>query len=149
MRHSTKKKLFAVFIILTFALSSLAYVGSVFTGGPQQQATIPDSFVIEGKLNSETESSLVQRGFTSLRYYYDSSNPLAGFVDLLPYNTRTNTDQQQLIVQKIPANKTSVSIITANDAEDIGNATAQNVMQALCRLLTITPLECVALNATG
>ncbi len=150
MKNSTKKKIFAGFIILTFAMSSLAYVSTIFTGSPEESFRPLNSFVVEGRLAQETENRYVQAGFTSLRYYYSANyNPLAGFADLLPYNTRTNTDQQQLIVQKIPANETYVSIITANAIENIDNVTQQNVMDALCRLLTVTPLECVALNVTG
>jgi len=150
MKQSTKKKLFAVFIIFIFGMSSLAFVATIFTGGglPQQQEFKPlESFVVEGPLDARTENRYVQSGFTSLRFYYDN-DAFLGFVEQLPAMTATNTGQQQLIVQKILANETYIEIITVNAAEDVRNVTQENILAALCRLLTVTPLECVALNLT-
>lgn len=150
MKRSTRNKIFAGFIILTFALSSLAYVFTIFTGGglPQQQEFKPlQSLVVEGHLDQRVESAYVQGRFTSLRFYY-SDDSLISFVDQLPYVTRTNTDQQQLIVQKIPANETYASIVTLNGNEEVRNVTRENLIVALCRSLTVKPLECVTLNLT-
>lgn len=150
MKQSTKKKLFAVFIIFTFGMSSLAFVATIFTGGglPQQEEFKPlESFVVDGPLDSRIESTYVRAGFTSLRFYHDN-DAFLGFVEQLPYVTRTNTEQQQLIVQKIPANETYIEIITVNAVEELRNVTRENILVSLCRLLTVTPLECVALNLT-
>ena len=151
MRQDTKKKLFAVFIIVTFAMSSLAFVATIFTGGglpPQQEFKPLESFVVEGPLNPQIEDKYVRAGFTSLKFYYNDDS-LLSFVEQLPYLSRTNADQQQLIVQKIPGNETYISIVALNGAEEVRSVSKETIMEAVCRLLTVTPLECVALNATG
>lgn len=151
MRAPTKKKLFAGFIILTFVMSSIAFVSSIFTGGglPQQQEFKPlESFVVESKIDTKIENVYLQGGFTSLRFYY-SNDKLLSFVEQLPYITRTNTDQQQLIVQKIPANETYVEIVNANADEEIRNVSKENIVTSLCRLLTVTPLECITRNVSS
>lgn len=151
MKADTKKKLFAIFIILSFALSSVAFVFNLFGGGglPQEQQFKPlDSFLINGRLDSRTETAYVQAGFTSMRYYYDS-DALLYFIDQLPQMTSTNTGQVQLIVQKIPANETYAEIVTLNDAEEVRDVTGQNIVAALCRLLSEKPLECIQLNVSA
>lgn len=149
VKRDTKKKLFAGFIIFTFALSSLAFIATFLTGGglPQQQEFRPlQSFIVEGPINPQTESRYVQAGFTSMRFYYNSGE-LLSFVEQLPQTTKTNTGQQQLIVQKIPDNETRVLLIALNGEEEITDVTRDNIVGALCRVLTVTPLEC-AFNAT-
>ncbi len=150
MRQPTKQKLIVVFIVLTFGMSTLAYIITSFTGGvPAQTEFKPlENFVVDGAINDVTENAYVQAGFTSMRFYYNT-DALLSFIEQLPYMTRTNTDQQQLIVQKIPANETYVSIITANDAEEIRNVSRERIFTKLCEILTVTPLDCIALNING
>lgn len=148
MKNDTKKKLFAVFIAFIFLMSSIAFVTTLFTGGgiAQQQEFKPlESFVVEGPLDQRTESTYVQGGFTSLKFYY-SNDALLGFVEQLPGITATNTGQQQMIVQKIPANETYMSIVSLTASEEIRNLTKPNIVETLCRVLTVKPLECIKLN---
>lgn len=150
MRQDTKKKIFAGFIIFTFVMSSLAFVITIFTGGGlphQPEIKQLDSFVVDGQIDSRLEDQYVRSGFTSFKFYYD--NPaFLGFVEQLPVMTATNTGQQQLIVQKIPANETYISISALNGYEEIRNLTTVDILAALCRLLTVPPLECATLNFT-
>lgn len=134
------------FIIFTFSFSSLAFF---FTSSvPVEEFRPLENFVIDGELDAKTESVYVQNGFTSLKFFYNDTN-LIDYVNQLPELTMTNTNQVQLIVQKIPGKETFLVINNRNNQEELRNITRSSIFLSLCRLLTITPVECGLLNRTG
>ncbi|MBI2075639.1 MAG: hypothetical protein HYT72_00130 [Candidatus Aenigmarchaeota archaeon] len=146
MRKSTQQKIMVAFIIFTFSFSSLAFF---FTSSvPVEEFRPLENFVIDGELDAKTESVYVQNGFTSLKFFYNDTN-LIDYVNQLPELTMTNTNQVQLIVQKIPGKETFLVINNRNNQEELRNITRSSIFLSLCRLLTITPVECGLLNRTG
>lgn len=134
------------FIIFTFSFSSLAFFFT--SSAPAEEFKPLENFVIDGELDAKTESVYVQNGFTSLKFFYNDTD-LIDYVNQLPELTMTNTNQVQLIVQKIPDTETFVSIKNYNNQEELRNITRSGIFLSLCRLLTITPVECGLLNRTG
>ena len=134
------------FIIFTFSFSSLAFFFT--SSAPVEESRPLENFVIDGELDAKTESVYVQNGFTSLKFFYNDTN-LIDYVNQLPELTMTNTNQVQLIVQKIPDKETFVSINNYNNQEELRNITRSGIFSSLCRLLTITPVECGLFNRTG
>ncbi len=148
MKKTTKQKIMVAFIILTFSFSSLAF----FFQPADETGKINtlESFVVEGRLDERTESVYVQNGFTSMKFFY-SDSALLEYVSQLPEITSTNLGQMQLIAQKIPDNETYATITSNSGSEEIRNVTREALLSSLCRLLTITPLECGLgnVNKTG
>jgi hypothetical protein len=137
MRKQRKQMLMVLFIVLIFGMSSLAFVVNFAT--PETKVTKLDTFVIDGEVNENLEYQYIQRGYTFMRYYYADTVP--DYISQLPEIFVTNTNQKQLFVLKIAANDTYVSIRSANNEVSI-NATEEDIFDALCSTLMVTPSEC-------
>ena len=135
-------------IIIIFSMSSVAYVITSFTQPYQGNDDSIDSFVIDGELSPEQEQLALQNRFTIVKYYY-SSPELMSFIEKIPDNFKTNVNQVQAIVEKIPTNGTSYVYIVGpfNDVE-IEELTQDNIYNALCDTLASPPLECGLRNLT-
>ena len=134
-------------IIIIFSMSSVAFVITSFSQPPPADNTI-DTFVIEGELDPDLELMALQNRFTIIKYYY-SSNELMSYIEQIPENFKTNTNQIQAIVEKIPTNGTSYIYIIGpfNDIE-LEELTQNNIFNALCDTLASPPLECGLRNIT-
>jgi len=145
MKVENKKRLFAIFIILTFALSTIAFVivgitgRSNFFGNQQQQFKPLEGYVIDGDIDATTEANYVNRGYTFLKFYYNETPP--AFIDLLPESLLAE-NQPQLFVIKIKDQRNYARIINFNTYKEITNLTEDNVIDELCNSLIVIPLEC-------
>ena len=141
MRKSTKNKLFVFFVIITFGMSSIAFVTTSFFTPPQEEIKPLESFVIEGEVNPLVEERYLQSGFTWMKFYYSEADPmLVAYIDSLP-EQYADGSQPQMVVQKLQANSTYITIKGQNGEKEI-NATEAEVFSALCELLYVTPPEC-------
>ncbi len=155
MKRSTKKMIFVIFILITFIMSSIAFVVINLGGGlgNQQQAEIKplETFIVEGDIDPRLEQAYLQGGFTFLKYYRSEKNEdVDRYLDTLPDLTITTSNQKQLFVQKINSSDTKM-IIRGPYGETLlttGNITRNSIFETLCRTLLVTPIECV-LNVTS
>lgn len=69
MKNSTKQRLFALFIILVFGGSTLAFAVD-FTVAPEKKEQMPD--VVEGPLTDSEEAPYLQQNYLVVRYFYSS-----------------------------------------------------------------------------
>lgn len=144
MKKSTANKIIVVFIIFIFFSSSFAFFIIGFGGSAstqQNQFTPLENFIVDGELDSFTESVYFQNGFTILKFYY-SDQSLISYADQLPNLFQTNNGQTQLIVQKIPSEKNEVHISSLNGEETIENPTEPTLFDALCKIVLLMPIEC-------
>jgi len=153
MKKSTKKLLMALGIILIFGMSSIAFVATGLLGGAQNtnKFTPLESPVVEGELAPIYESTYVGNGFTWIKFYHtNATQEFLSFMDSLPQSFTTTGGQFQIIVQKINSkylNETNYMIITSNAGqESFSDVSEQKVFDSLCRLLTVTPIDCTLAN---
>lgn len=142
MNRATKKRLMALIIVLTFGLSSVAFVVSGITGSliNTQQFKPLEGYVLEGEINPYVESQYIQNGYTFLKYYYTSEVP--EYINAMPTSFPTNDGQIQLIVVKIKSSEDFVTISSINGAKEIKNITQETIINDLCNSLLVTPVEC-------
>jgi len=123
-----------------FFMSTIAYVITSAINPPEEKEELKE-FVIEGELDPATEDEYLRGGFTSMKFYY-SNQDLIFYVDNLPDYLKTNRNQPQLIVQKIPSNETFAVITGPYGEEELRNVTQNSIFNALCDILLDTPVEC-------
>lgn len=141
MNRATKKKLMVLGIVLTFTLSSIAFVVTGVTGSITQQQFKPlQGFVLEGDVDPYVESVYIQNGYTFLKYYYSSQAP--EYVNTLPETFTTKTGEVQLIVVKTRSPEDFATISNINTNREIKNVTQESIISALCDSLLVTPVEC-------
>jgi hypothetical protein len=148
MKKSTKKLLMSLSIILIFGLSSIAFVATgIFGANPEQNQPKQVKPVFEGEVDQQTENAYIQKGFTWLKYYYTGFDlELSTYIDSLPQIFQTPNGQTQMIVQKLDKaylNETNYIIVESLAGSDEFPASINNITDTLCRLLTITPAECM------
>ena len=141
MKKITKQRIGVLMVASIFFMSTIAYVITSTINPPEEQAEELKEFVIEGELDPETENEYLRIGFTSMKFYY-SNEDLIFYIDNLPNYLRTNKNQIQLIVQKIPSNETFTIITGPYGEEELRNVTQDSIFNALCRILSVTPVEC-------
>jgi hypothetical protein len=150
VKKQTKKTIMSLAIIITFALSSIAFVFSGFLSPQQQtdQMKPLTSFVVNGDINPQLEQRYLSAGYTFLKFYYNSTiDPsLVAFVEQAPDTFKTNDGQIQLIVQKYEANENYASIFNINGQNDYYNITHDEVFQGICTQLLATSYECALIN---
>lgn len=136
--------LMALFIVIIFGMSSLAFVVLYGTGPvePQQQQNTLDSFVIDGDINQALEFEYINKGYTFLRFYYVDNEPLLSIVEQIPDTYPTNLNQRQVFVLKIPSNETYMKISNLNGENEIYNITNEKIFDIMCENLIVTPSEC-------
>ena len=99
------------------------------------------SFVIDGELDTLTESEYYRKGFTIMKFYY-SDNSLVDEVSQLPEMSRMPDGSYQLIVEKIPDSDTYARIAGPYGEEEIRNVSSQTILESLCNTLYYPPIEC-------
>jgi len=155
MRKSTKKAIMALAIVLVFGMSTIAYVVTSVSNPVQQEEELQllESYVIDYELNYRTESEYILNGFTIFKFYYadQADTSILSYIDQLPNIFKTDNNQIQLIVQKLPANTTYANIVNYYVIEEIVNLTEENIFDSLCDSLLSSPLECglKQVNYTG
>ncbi|MBI2578532.1 MAG: hypothetical protein HYW26_02350 [Candidatus Aenigmarchaeota archaeon] len=144
-----KKRLFALFIIGTFILSTIAFVFVGLAGrAPEQErqkAKTLTSYVIAEDVDSATEAEYVSRGYTFLKFYYNETAPL--FLDGLPSAMMAGNDMQ-LFVLKIRDTQNYARIVNVQNDVELKNLTEENITNELCIRLIVTPLECSLRNVS-
>ncbi|MBI2233355.1 MAG: hypothetical protein HYU56_05545 [Candidatus Aenigmarchaeota archaeon] len=145
MNRTTKKRLMVLAIILTFAFSSIAFIVTGITGSVTQQEFKPlESVVVDGEVDSYTESVYVQKGYTFLKFYYTDSAPQ--YINDLPSTMATTNGETQLIVVRVQSTENFAAISNLNGAVEVKNTTQENIVDALCKSLMVTPVECTFIN---
>ncbi len=147
MKKITKQRIGVLLVASIFFMSSIAYVFTSAITPPEETNELKE-FVIEGELDPAIENEYLRVGFTIMKVY----NPDPGiisYVDNLPDYLRTNDNQIQLIVEKIPGNETYAVVTGPYGEEEITNVTRGNIFDSLCNILLITPLECGYEEITG
>jgi hypothetical protein len=153
MKKSTKKFAISLFIILTFGLSSIAYVVTSFVNPSTQEnpsAKQLSSYIVDNDVDPLTESTYVQNGFTWVKYYYENlDQKYLDFLQGLQETFSTPSGQKQIVIQKINSkylNETSYVIITSPAGQESFSPDRNSAVSSFCRLLTITPIECTFRN---
>jgi hypothetical protein len=153
MKKSTKKIVMSLFIILIFGLSSIAYVATSFFGPKENtQQNSVQSYFIDGNIDIQTENTYVQNGYTWIKFYSNGNdNEFLAFVKNLPNTYTIPSGQHQIIVQKMSTqvDETYILIESLQGQERVGPE-ANSTVDALCKLLTIPPVECAlkSINTT-
>ena len=133
-------------------LSSIAFVATGLLGFNQQtqQAKQLSSPVVEGEVDTLTESTYIQNGFTWVKYYYEQPDQnFLFYIQSLPQVYALPSGQTQLIVQKINTkylNESSYVIITSPQGQESFQPDIRRIAEAMCKLLTVTPFECLLKN---
>lgn len=155
MKKETQRTLMSAAIIITFALSSIAFVfGGFFNGGGQVTAKTQskqlDSYVLTGEVDPQTMQSYVDAGYTFMKLYYNSSidQKIIVFAEQAPATFTTPTGQNQLYVQKIEGPTNYVTLVNANGSDDYYNLTQDEIFNALCTRLMAASPECAIQNLT-
>ena len=140
MKKITKQRIGVLIVASIFLMSTIAYVFTSSINPPEESEAL-EEFVIEGELDPAIENEYLRVGFTIMKVYNPDSG-IISYVDSLPNYLRTNDNQIQLIVEKIPGNETYAVVTGPYGEEEITNLTRGNIFDALCNILLITPLEC-------
>ena len=144
--NKERKRFFALFIIGTFLLSTIAFVitglGSTFFA-QNQQPKVLTSFILSEDIDQVTEQDYVGKGYTFLKYYYNEQPP--AFLDALPDAFRAGNDVQ-LFVVKIQDSKNYARIVNVNNYFEVNNLTEDGIISELCNRLMVTPVECSLRN---
>ena len=150
MKKDTKKQLMALFIVLIFGLSSIAFFFTSFFGGlNQQQATTNplDKFVLDGQIDSKVEDAYYKSGFTWMKVYYtDKNEKLYSVVEQLPDIFKAPNGQTQLVVQRLQSNSTFISIYSVNGKEEVTSTDENEIVSKLCSIVVLPPADCAFLN---
>jgi len=154
MRKDTKKQVMALFIVLIFGLSSIAFFFTSFFGGStQQQNDIKplEKFVLDGQVDSRVEDAYYRSGFTWMKVYYsDKNDRVYTTVEQLPDLFKTPDGQTQLVVQRLQANSTLISIYSVNGREELLiDADENEIISKLCSVVVLPPADCAFLNQTN
>ena len=145
----------ALFIVIIFGMSSIAFVFLSNTGTTeeQQQQTMLTDFVVEGDVTEALEFQYTRNGYTFLRFYHVENDPLTEIVEQIPDTYLTNINQKQVFVLKIPANETYIKITNLNTEQEYYNVSNEQIFDIMCETLIVTPSECglrnVLTNMTG
>ncbi len=147
MKKSTTQKIAVIMIIFLFGMSSIAFIITGLFGTTEngQKPKILDSFVVDGELDSITESDYYRKGFTIMKFYY-SENSIIDYVNQLPEMTQAPNGAYQLIVEKIPADSTYAILAGPYGDEEIKNVTIQAIQDSLCSMLYYPPIECALMS---
>lgn len=150
MKKTTKQRIGVLLVASIFIMSSIAYVITGAVNPSEEKPEELKKFVIDGELDPATENEYLRRGFTSMKFYYSESG-LISYVEQLPDYLRTNRNQIQIIVQKIPSNETYAKITGPYGEAELRNVTQSSIFDTLCNILLVTPVECgyEGLNITG
>lgn len=139
----------SVFIILIFGFSSIAFYASSVVSPQEGELKPLTSTVVEGDVDYRLEGAYVNAGFTWVRYYDENmdSDPLfVSYLDSLPQAMSTPNGQAQIIVQKLRQRYLNESryFIASNQRgqRTLSGPDETSVFNALCEILTVTPLEC-------
>jgi len=151
MKKDTKKRLGAFIIILIFGMSSLAFIivgigGQGSTNNNDQLQQDLQDYIVEYEIDPAVRQQILSSGFTLVTYYYTEEKII---VDLYPKKYALNTGQSQIFVEKIKSDKDSMTISSSQNTETIDNLTDENIFNALCRTLVVTPLDCVLTGDIG
>src|SRR3989338_6548477 len=145
MRRETKKRLMVLAIVITFTFSSIAFIVTGITGSATQQEFKPlASPVVDGEVDPYTESVYIQKGYTFLKFYYTDSVPQ--YINDLPSAMATTNGETQLIVVRMQSTENFAAISNLNGAVEVRNTTHGNIVDALCKSLMATPVECTFSN---
>lgn len=132
-------------IILTFAFSSIAFIVTSITGSVTQQEFKPlASPVVDGEVDPYTESVYIQNGYTFLKFYYTNSVPQ--YINELPSAMTNANGETQLIVVRMQSTENFAAISNLNGAMEVKNITQETIVDALCKSLMVTPVECTFIN---
>lgn len=141
MRREAKKRIMAFAIVLTFTLSSIAFVVTGLTGSAAEREFKPlQGYVFDGEIDPYTESVYVQNGFTFLKYYYVSQAP--DYLNDMPDSFSTSAGQVQMFVVRIKGAEDYATVSNINGLKDIRNISLQNIAEELCDALVVLPPEC-------
>ena len=141
-----------IFIVGSLFLSSAAFfiIGLANNSGAPPAVEPLTAFVLEKALSEESEKFYVGNGFTIMRVYYSGDNgTLSNYVSGLPDAMATVSGQKQLIVEKIPANETYVTVESLNGKDVVNGTDAQKISDALCDKLMLKPSVCLFRNFTA
>lgn len=150
MKPEDKKKWFALFILITFGLSTIAFVITGLTGSSnffsqqQEQFKPLDKYVLDEDVDPTTENEYLKRGYTLLKFYYADTAPL--YLEALPESLLADS-QIQLVVVRIKDENNYARIINFQNNKEITNLTEENMINELCSSLIVTPIECALRGA--
>ncbi|MBI4019558.1 MAG: hypothetical protein HY364_04875 [Candidatus Aenigmarchaeota archaeon] len=149
MKEETKKKAMVLFIVGSLFLSSIAFfvIGFATSSAPPEIEPLT-SFVLEKELSRESESFYISNGFTVLKLFHHNSS-LDEFANGLPDSMTTVGGQRQLIVEKIPANQTYVTIESLNGKQVVNNPDEEKITAVLCEGLMLKPSVCLFGNLSA
>jgi hypothetical protein len=140
MKKVTKQRIGVLIVASIFFMSTIAYVFTIAVTPTEEEEAL-EEFVIEGELDPAIENEYLRVGFTIMKLY-NPDQGIISYADSLPNYLKTNNNQIQLIVEKIPSNETYAVITGPYGEEELTNVTSSNIFNTLCEILLVTPLEC-------
>ena len=150
MKKQTKQRIAALFIVIIFGMSSVAFVFGFLSGTPQQDEIKPlENFIVEGQVDPRVEDAYYKGGFSWMKFYYtDKNNLLYQSVDQFPDIFKAPNGQKQLIIQKLESNESYVYVYSVNGQEELTNLTEEKLIESVCRVVVLPPPDCLFLNQT-
>lgn len=149
MKKSTKNMLVVIFLIITFGMSSIAFIITGISSNLPQPKQLED-FVVAGDLNAELESRYFSNGYTFVKFYY--ANNYSDYINQIPEAFKTNYGQKQVIVQKYPHytgnSSTFIKISNLNGEKEITNPDDKQIFDSLCDIVLSSPIDCGFRNST-
>ena len=68
------------------------------------------------------------------------------YINDLPSTMATTNGETQLIVVRLQSTENFAAISNLNGAVEVKNTTQENIVDALCKSLMVTPVECTFIN---
>jgi len=133
--------LIGIMFVSTFAFSGLQ---AIFYGSSQQQQTnLPENRIVDHKLTSQQESTILNYGGTIVAIEYTTS--CQACLNQKSYLESLVQKYNKIFLEEIVGNSTisKVDVIGLYGQRSLQNATDKEVFSALCEVMYQPPLECV------
>lgn len=147
MKFKIKPAYIGLFLIGIMFLSTFAFIAlqATFYSPSQQKIQVPTANVVNSRLTLNQQNFLLSQGKTIMTYQYDETCvpclQQRQFLEQLTLNSKLS---DQLFLEVLPAQnqQTSLILVSYYGRIDLGNATQQEVISALCQILVNKPVEC-------
>lgn len=152
MKKETRNKLIAIFFGLIMLGSTATYAlmqAYNFFGVPQQnQATLPTTYIVQGRLSNDVEQLIMSKGGTVVQFYYAlSCVNCVGQKNILV--SAVNQNQGQIFLEEIQTtNQTAQNIIIESykDTKYLTDASQSDIQNAFCDVLLQPQPQCALRN---
>ncbi len=153
MKMKIKPAYVGLFLIAIMFFSTFAFtiLQSFNLGTTNQKTELPKTNIVDYRLTTNQESTLISQGKTIMIYEYDESCQYCQqqklFLQQMATNSKpiTGTDiSNQLFLEILPSiNEAPIlTLISYYGQNELTNATSSETFSALCQVLISKPIEC-------